>query len=133
MPGPGERPLSLAESLVLGLACEGPTHGFALARLLSRPGSVGQVMRGPKYTGSRARRRLEQLGLVQMAGAQHTSLGPERLLIEATGAGRSATRIWLRTTVAHGRDVRLELMLKLALLHRAGTNPTGLLQRQRAE
>jgi hypothetical protein len=30
--------------------------------------------------------------------------------------------VWLRTPVAHGRDVRSELMIKLALLDRAGHN-----------
>jgi DNA-binding PadR family transcriptional regulator len=125
--------LSLTEWLVLCLACEGPTHGFALTRLLSRQGSLGRVLRVSKPTIYRALLRLEQLGLVQMAGAQHTSLGPDRSLIEATRAGRAAARAWLRTPVAHGRDVRLELMLKLALLDRAETDPTGLLKRQRAE
>ena len=132
MPVPGERPLSLTEWLVLCLACEGPTHGFALARLLSRTGSLGRVVRASKPTIYRALLRLEQLGLVQMAGAQHTNIGPDRSVITATQAGRAAALAWLRTPVAHGRDVRLELMLKLALLDRAGTDPADLLRRQRA-
>ena len=40
--------------------------------------------------------------------------------------------MWLRTPVAHGRDVRSELMIKLALLARAGDDPQDLLSRQRA-
>ncbi len=77
--------------------------------------------------------RLERLGLVQMAGEQPTSQGPARWLIKATRAGRTAAREWLYTPVAHGRDVRSQLMIKLALLERAGADPWDLLTEQRAQ
>ena len=77
--------------------------------------------------------RLEWLGLVQMAGEQRTSQGPARSLVEATRAGRTAARGWLHTPIAHGRDVRSELMIKLALLERAGDDPRQLLGEQRAK
>lgn len=133
MPGPGERPLSLKEWLVLCLVCEEPTYGFAIAGLLSRNGSLGQVCQVSKPAIYRALLRLEQLDLVQMAGEQQTHTGPARSLVKATRAGRSAARAWLRKPVARGRDVRVELMLKLALLDRAGDDPTDLLKQQRAE
>jgi PadR family transcriptional regulator AphA len=38
---------------------------------------------------------------------------------------------WLGEPVAHVRDVRTELLLKLALLHRARKSPAALLRRQR--
>jgi PadR family transcriptional regulator AphA len=53
-------------------------------------------------------------------------------MITATPAGRKAARVWLRTPVAHGREVRSELMIKLALLDRAEDNPQDLLRRQLA-
>ncbi len=77
--------------------------------------------------------RLEWLGLVQMAGEQRTSQGPARSLVEATRAGRTAARGWLHTPIAHGRDVRSELMIKLALLERAVGDPWDLLTEQRAQ
>jgi hypothetical protein len=40
--------------------------------------------------------------------------------------------VCLRTPVAHGRDVRSELLIKLALLDRAGDDPQSLLRRQLA-
>ena len=40
--------------------------------------------------------------------------------------------MWLRTPVAHGREVRSELLIKLALLDRAGDDPQSLLRRQLA-
>lgn len=126
-----ERPaLSLTEWLVLCLAGEGPTHGFAIARLLGQQGSLGQVWRVPKPVIYRALPRLEELGLVRVVGEQPTSLGPVRSLVEATPAGREAAADWLGRPVAHIRDVRSELMVKLALLDRSGQDPRSLLAAQ---
>ena len=41
--------------------------------------------------------------------------------------------VWLRTPVRHPRDIRSELMVKLALLDRSGTDPRDLLQAQLAQ
>jgi PadR family transcriptional regulator AphA len=49
-----------------------------------------------------------------------------------TPQGRDAVRHWLDTPVEHVREVRSHLLLKLALLDRAGGDPTGLLERQKA-
>jgi PadR family transcriptional regulator AphA len=133
MPDPGDWPLSLPEWLVLCIICEKPTYGFAVMRLLSRKGSLGRIWHVSKPTIYRAVLQLEQLGHVQIAGPQHTSLGPDRLLVTATHPGRKAAKEWLRKPVTHGRDVRSELMLKLALLDRAGADPLELLTAQRAE
>jgi len=132
MPDPGEQPLSLRQRPVLCIACEKPTYGFAIAGLLSREGSLGQVWQVSKPSVYRAIVRLEQLGLVQADGQEPTNVGPARSLVIATRTGRTAARRWLRTPVAHGRDVRSELMIKLALLVRAGDDPQDLLSRQRA-
>lgn len=127
---PSQPALSLTEWLVLCLACEGPTHGFAIARQLGQDGSLGQVWRVPKPVIYRALPRLEELGLVRGAGEQPTSLGPVRSLVEATAAGRRAAAAWLTRPVGHLRDVRSELMAKLALLDRAEADPGPLLAAQ---
>src|SRR5260370_31974957 len=126
-----ERSLSLAEWLVLCLVCEEPRHGFAIARILGREGSMGQVWRVPKPVIYRALQRLELLGLVQTAQQQPSTQGPVRSLIDTTGAGRTAAADWLTRPVEHTRDVRSELLVKLALLDRAGTDPQPLLEAQR--
>ena len=118
---------------MLCVVCEEPTHGFAVAGLFSHDGSLGRVWQVSKPAVYAAMGRLERLGLVQLAGEQHTSQGPARSLITATRAGRMTARGWLRTPVRHGRDVRSELMMKLALLDRAGGDPVDLLREQRAE
>jgi DNA-binding PadR family transcriptional regulator len=133
VPDPGEQQLLLSDWLVLCVVCEKPVHGFAVAGLFSRDGSLGQAWQVSKPAVYAAMQRLERLGLVQMAGAQRTSQGPARSLVEATQAGRMAARRWLREPVMHGRNVRSELMMKLALLDRAGGDPRDLLRRQRAQ
>src|SRR5215471_12827159 len=130
---PSDRPLSLPEWLVLAIVCEQPTYGFAVAGLLSRNGRLGRIWYVSKPAIYRAVLRLERLGLVQVAGQQGTSQEPDRLLVTATRPGCTAARWWLRQPVAHGRDVQPELLLKLALLDRAGGDPRELLSEQRAE
>jgi DNA-binding PadR family transcriptional regulator len=125
--------LSLTEWLVLCLASEGSTHGFAIARLLGHQGDLGQVWRVPKPVIYRGLARLEQLGLVRTVGEQSTSLGPVRSVVEATADGRQAAAAWLVTPVRHIRDVRSELMVKLALLDRAAADPQPLLTAQREQ
>src|SRR5260370_2856995 len=53
-----EHSLSLAEWLVLSLVCEEPRHGFAIARILGREGSMGRIWRVPKPVIYRALQRL---------------------------------------------------------------------------
>jgi DNA-binding PadR family transcriptional regulator len=127
-----EPALSLAEWLVLCLVCEQPRHGFALARLLGHDGDLGRVWRIPKPVIYRAVQRLELLGLVH-AAEQPSSQGPVRSLIHASQDGREAAAEWLTRPVCHNRDVRSELLVKLALLHRAGTDPAPLLLAQRVQ
>jgi DNA-binding PadR family transcriptional regulator len=130
MPDPGTWQLRRSDWLVLCVVCEQPTHGFVVAGLFSRKGSLGRVWQVSKPAVYAAMGRLERLGLVQMAGEQHTSQGPARSLVKATPAGQTAARRWLRTPVMHGRDVRSELMIKLALLDRSGGDPRKLLTEQ---
>jgi PadR family transcriptional regulator AphA len=122
--------LSLAEWVVLCVLSEGRSHGFALASLLGRDGNLGRIWRVPKPVIYRAIQRLELLGLARPAGMQPSAAGPVRSLSEATPAGRRLARSWLTRPVGHARDVRSELLIKLALLQRAGVSPQKLLRAQ---
>jgi len=130
MTEPEPERLSLAEWLVLCLVREGPTYGLVLVGLLARDGSLGQVWSVPKAVIYRALPRLEALGLIRTVGEERTSQGPVRSLYEATAAGEAAAAAWLGTPVQHPRDVRSELMVKLALLDRSGIDSRDLLQAQ---
>jgi DNA-binding PadR family transcriptional regulator len=125
--------LSLAESLVLCVLCEKPLHGFAIARLLGPAGDLGQIWRVPKPVIYRALQRLEHLGLVTTTGQQPSSHGPVKSPVEVTPAGRQLASEWLNVPASHNRDVRSELLLKLALLDRAGIDAQPLLTAQRAQ
>jgi DNA-binding PadR family transcriptional regulator len=128
--GPG---LSLAEWLVLCLVAEEPAHCFALAALLAPDGAVGMVWHVRKAVVYRAAERLERLGLVAAADREATSQGPPRVRLHATQEGYRAAQGWLCQPVAHARDVRSELLLKLALLARIGGDPRDLLRAQRRQ
>ena len=119
-PGRGEPTLSLAEWLVLCVVCEEPRHGFAIARLLDSDGSLGRIWRVPKPVVYRSVQRLEQLGLVRSAALQPSHQGPAKSPVDATPAGRRLATAWLDRPAGHNRDVRSEVLVKLALIDRAG-------------
>ena len=128
--GPG---LSLAEWLVLCLVSHEPMHGFALAAVLAPDGEVGMVWHVRKAVVYRAAQRLEQLGLVTAEDRQYSRLGPPRARLSATPEGHRAAQGWLSQPVSHPRDVRSELLLKLALMSRTGADPADLLRAQRRQ
>jgi DNA-binding PadR family transcriptional regulator len=123
-------PMSLPEWLVLAVLSQQPLHGFAVARLTAHDGELGRVWQIPKAVIYRAIGRLLDAGLIEPEGTQ-PGLGPQRTVYSVTPDGRQAARRWLHTPVEHVRDIRSQLLLKLALLDRAGDDPAGLLRRQR--
>jgi DNA-binding PadR family transcriptional regulator len=123
-------PLSLAEWVVLAVVAEHPTHGFPIARLTASEGELGRIWHVPRPVVYRSLARLAETGLVCEDGSEQGH-GPQRTIYAATETGRTAVQAWLQTPVQHVRDVRSHLLMKLALLHRAGADPTDLLRRQR--
>jgi DNA-binding PadR family transcriptional regulator len=115
MPSPGEPSLSLSEWLVLCLITEQATHGNAIAAQLGHDGPLGQVWHVHKAVVYRSIDRLQQAGLVVTVGEEASSRGPVRTLVEATPKGHA------------------ELLVKLALLDRAGISPAALLQAQHTQ
>jgi PadR family transcriptional regulator AphA len=130
---PRDRGLSLADWLVLCLISEGPTHGFAIAGLLTPDGSLGRVWHVHKTEVYRSAQRLEHLGLITVSDRQPSKRGAYLAQLRATAEGRQAAEEWLRQPVGHPRDIRSELLIKLALLDRAGADPRDLLQAQRRQ
>jgi PadR family transcriptional regulator AphA len=123
--------MSLPEWLVLTILSQQPAHGFAVAQLTATGGDLGRVWQIPKSVVYRAIGRLLDAGLIAPEGTER-GLGPQRTVYTAADAGREAANRWLRTPVEHVREIRSELLLKLALLDRAGESPATLLQAQRA-
>ena len=118
--------------MVLSLVREGPTHGNAVSRLVGPDGDLGRIWRVPKAMVYRSLDRLSSFGLIRSAGEEPSHQGPVRLLVEATEAGQTAAVSWQHRPVRHTRDIRSELLVKLALLHRSGADPHDLLVAQQA-
>ena len=112
-------PLSLTEWTVLGLIAEQPRHGFAVARELAPNGPLGRIWTVRRPLVYRAVDRLRGDGLVEPTRTEPGDQGPDRTVLRVTRRGRARLRRWLREPVAHPRDVRTELLVKLALLARA--------------
>ena len=123
--------LSLPEWTVLTVLTQQPAHGFAVAQLTAPRGELGRIWRIPRPVIYRAIGRLVEAGLIR-AESVEPGLGPQRTIYTVTPQGRQAAERWLNTPVEHVRDIRSHLLLKLALLDRAGADPADLLERQRA-
>jgi tRNA-Thr(GGU) m(6)t(6)A37 methyltransferase TsaA len=123
---------SLAEWASLGLLCEGPRHGWAIARELAPDGEIGRIHSCTRPLVYRALGQLREVGLVETRGTATSEEGPARTTLAATRRGRSAFGRWREGAVEHVRDLRSELMLKLLFHERAGTDPGTLLRDQAA-
>jgi PadR family transcriptional regulator AphA len=122
--------MSLPEWLVLTLLSQHPAHGFAVAQRTAADGDLGRVWQIPKAVVYRAIGRLLEAGLITPEVTE-PGQGPQRTVYAATADGRDAADHWLHAPVEHVREIRSELLLKLALLDRAGEDPIALLRAQR--
>jgi PadR family transcriptional regulator AphA len=131
MRDPAEPRLSLTEWVVLCVAAEKPTHGFAIAAQLGRGSALGAIWYVARQQVYRSLERLAGLGLIRELGQERSSTGPVRQLYKVTPAGRELSAAWRGRPARHGRDVRSELLVKLALLDRAGADASDLVRAQR--
>jgi PadR family transcriptional regulator AphA len=121
---------ALPEWTVLALLREEPRHGFAIAALTAPDGPLGRVWQIPRPMIYRALGRLETAGLITPRTVE-SGPGPQRTNYGVTDTGRTAVDEWLRQPCEHVRQLRSQLLLKLALLDRRGLDPQPLLLRQR--
>ncbi len=131
MPTPPDLSLN-AWAVLAVLADDGPAHGFAVSRSLAKTSQIGQVWAVSRPLVYRALDQLTAADLARPEGLLPGAAGPDRRPFKATAAGRRALAAWRQRPVAHLRDVRAELMLKLVLTERAGIDPTPLLTAQLA-
>jgi len=123
---------SLPEWAALGLLCESPRHGWAVARDLAPDGEIGRVYSCTRPLVYRALAQLRDAELVEVRGRSSSEEGPARTTLGPTRRGRAAFRRWTSAPIEHVRDLRSELMLKLLFADRAGIDPSGLLRAQAA-
>jgi DNA-binding PadR family transcriptional regulator len=123
---------SLGAWAVLGLLCEGDTHGWTLVRALAPEGEIGRVWSIPRAIVYRTVGLLIDAALVERAGVEPGARGSTRTLLRVTPTGRHDFERWLTEPVAHVRDLRSELLLKLLFAQRSGRDCAPVLQAQRA-
>jgi len=127
----GDQQLLLGEWACLGILYQGPSHGFAIAGRLRRDGDIGRVWSLSRPMTYRSLDQLAQRGYIRPIGEEPGIAGGNRTVLAATRLGRARLRIWVATPVAHLRDLRSELLLKLVLAERCGLDVGGLLAKQR--
>jgi PadR family transcriptional regulator AphA len=71
-------------------------------------------------------------GYVHAVGEEKGIAGGNRTILAATRSGRAQLRKWLHTPVAHLRDMRSELLLKLIIAELCGIGIADMLDRQQA-
>jgi len=130
LPTVGGRDLVPGEWAVLGLLAEAPAHGFALSKALASGGEIGVIWTVSRQLVYRTLGVLEDNELVHAIGTE-AGPGPERTIMDVTPQGRLAVGHWLSEPVAHVRDARSLLMLKLVFLKRSGRDVRALLESQR--
>jgi PadR family transcriptional regulator AphA len=129
---PTEGPvLSLTEQVVLALLAEAPSHGFAVARTLSRATPLGEVWTVPRPLVYRAIGRLEEQGMIVEAGEEPGDPGPRRVIYKVTGRGRKTSAQWRAEPVRHLREVRTAFLAKVLMRQRAGEPLGSLVAEQR--
>jgi DNA-binding PadR family transcriptional regulator len=122
--------LSLSDWVVLGIIAEQPTHGWPVVRELAPVGQIGRVWTVSRPLVYRSIATLLAAGFVEEYGDAAGERGPQRTIVRATRRGRAALGRWLDEPVDHVREVRSELLVKLALLDRAGLPSASLVARQ---
>lgn len=122
---------SLAERVCLALVAEGAVHGWAIGSLLAHDGDIGRIWTLSRPLTYRAIDGLVARKLLKRS-AQASGPGRERVLLTVTRAGRAENDRWLAQPIEHLRDVRTELLVKLTLLERSGSDTKPLLVSQRA-
>lgn len=122
--------LLLGEWACLGIMYPRPTHGFAVAARLKPTGDVGRVWSLSRALTYRSLDQLAIRGYIRPVGEEPGIAGGNRTILAATRTGRAQLRKWLATPVAHLRDLRSELLLKLIIADKCEIDITAMLELQ---
>lgn len=126
-----KRELSIGEWAVLALLCERPAHGYAIAAAMAPDGEIGQIWSLGQPLAYRALQVLQRLELVEVSGERAGAGAPRRTELRATARARRQVAQWLAEPVQRPRDLRSELLLKLAFTRRRRRPLAPLLRAQR--
>lgn len=125
--------LLLGEWACLGIVSRSPTHGFAVAGRLRPDADIGRIWSLSRALTYRSLDQLTARQLIEPIGEEPGRAGPNRTILAATRRGRHQFRRWLQTPVDHVRDLRSELLLKIALAAENDVDITAMLAAQHAQ
>lgn len=123
--------LLLGEWACLGALAENSSHGFAIASRLAPSGDLGRVWSLSRPLTYRAIDQLLGRGYLEAAKEEPGIAGGARTILRVTRPGRTALDTWLAQPVAHLRDLRSELLLKLVIGANLGAPQRTLVRRQK--
>ena len=126
-----EQKLLLGEWACLGILYQKPLHGFAVAAQLKPENRIGGVWSMSRALTYRCLDQLRGHGYIEAIAEEPGIAGGTRTVLAATRSGRAALRHWLHTPVAHLRDLRSELLLKLLIAEHCGVDVAEMLVEQR--
>lgn len=121
----------LGEWACLGVLYARPAHGWAIAARLLPDSDIGRIWHVKRALAYRSLDQLARRGWVAPVGQEPGSAGPNRTILKTTRSGRAQFRSWVRTPVAHRRDLRSELLLKFVLADLNDIDITKMLDQQR--
>ncbi len=127
----GADDLLVGEWACLGAIADRPAHGFAVAARLAPSGDIGRVWSVSRPLTYRSIAQLAQRGHIRPVMEEPGIAGGTRTVYAVTSSGRDLLGRWLAEPVAHLRDLRSELLLKLVLAQRWGIDNTAMLVQQR--
>jgi PadR family transcriptional regulator AphA len=123
--------LLLGDWACLGILAVEPSHGFAVSVRLRPDGDIGRVWSLSRPLTYRSIDRLLKVAYIHPVSEEPGIAGGTKTVLSITPAGRLALNAWLRRPVAHLRDLRSELLLKLQLAHTLDVRSTELVVAQR--
>lgn len=121
----------MGEWAVLALLCEHPAHGYAIAAAMAPDGEIGQIWSLGQPLAYRALSVLQSLGLVEVNARTPGDRAPSRTELKATPRAKRMVTRWLAAPAPRTRDLRSELLLKIAFLRRRRRSLEPLLSAQR--
>jgi PadR family transcriptional regulator AphA len=100
------------ELALLGFLAEQPVHGYELFHRMCDPHGPGAVWHIKQSQLYALLNRIEGEGLI-VGEIQEQANRPHRRLYSLTQAGKQAFAAWLVEPVKHGRNIRIDFMLKI--------------------
>ncbi len=107
------------EHALLGFLRQSPMHGYEIHQRMSDPNGLGAVWVVKQSRLYALLTRLEKEGYIQAVLKPQESR-PPRKVFHLTASGEQTFLDWVQSPVPHGRQIRLDFLVKLFFARREG-------------